>query len=143
MNQGLPHCKQNLYHLRHQGRPFKWINYLKYCTKNNDFDCKKFYYSLTFLDFWCWEGLGQEDKGTTEDEMAGWHHRLDGRKFEWTLGVGDGQGGLGCCDSWGCGELDMTEWLNWTELNILRFFSPYFWFQTEWLFTFWHVWQYY
>ena len=45
---------------------------------------------------------GQEEKGTTEDEMAGWHHWLDGHEFEWTLGVGDGQGGLLCCDSWGC-----------------------------------------
>jgi len=43
---------------------------------------------------------GQEEKGTTEDEMAGWHHWLDGRESEWTLGVGDGQGGLACCDSW-------------------------------------------
>ena len=60
---------------------------------------------------------GQEDKGTTEDEMAGWHHRLDGCEFEWTPGVGDGQGGLVCCDSWGHKELDMTEWLNWTEYN--------------------------
>ena len=60
---------------------------------------------------------GQEEKGTTEDEMAGWHHRLDGRESEWTLGVGDGQGGLTCCDSWGCKESDTTERLNWTELN--------------------------
>ena len=45
----------------------------------------------------------------TEDEMAGWHHRLDGREFEQALGVGDGQGGLECCDSWGRKELDMTE----------------------------------
>ena len=58
---------------------------------------------------------GQEEKGTTEDEMAGWHHRLDGCEFEWTPGVGDGQGGLACCDSWGRKELDMTERLNWTE----------------------------
>ena len=43
---------------------------------------------------------GQEEKGTTEDEMAGWHHRLDGCESEWTLGVGDGQGGLACCDLW-------------------------------------------
>ena len=62
-------------------------------------------------------GWGQEEKGTTEDEMAGWHHRLDGREFEWTPGVGDGQGGLACCDSWGHKESDMTEWLNWTELK--------------------------
>ena len=57
---------------------------------------------------------GQEEKGTTEDEMSGWHHRLDGCEFEWTLGVGDGQGGLVCCDSWGRKESDMTERLNWT-----------------------------
>ena len=60
---------------------------------------------------------GQEEMGTTEDEMAGWHHRLDRREFEWILGVGDGQGGLVCCDSWGCKESDTTEWMNWTELN--------------------------
>ena len=58
---------------------------------------------------------GQEEKGMTEDEMAGWHHQLDGREFEWTPGVGDGQGGLACCNSWGCKESDMTERLNWTE----------------------------
>ena len=60
---------------------------------------------------------GQEEKGTMEDEMAGWHHRLGGCEFEWTPGVGDGQGGLVCCNSWGCKESDTTEWLNWTELN--------------------------
>ena len=57
----------------------------------------------------------QEEKGTTEDEMAGWHHGLNGCESEWSPGVGDGQGGLACCDSWGCKESDMTEWLNWTE----------------------------
>ena len=57
---------------------------------------------------------------TTEDEMAGWHHRLDGHEFGWTPGVGDGQGGLVCYDSWGCKESDTTEWLNWTEhLDVL------------------------
>ena len=64
---------------------------------------------------WCWEGLGYEEKWTTEDEMARWHHWLDGRESEWTSGVGDGQGGLACCNSWGRKELDMTERLNWTE----------------------------
>ena len=59
-----------------------------------------------------WE---QEEKGTTEDEMAGLNHRLDGHEFEWTPGAGDGQGGLACCDSWGCKELDMTDW---TELML-------------------------
>ena len=62
---------------------------------------------------------GQEEKGTTEDEMAGWHHRLNTHEFGWNLGVGNGQGGLACCDSWGCKESDMTEQLNWTELNRL------------------------
>ena len=62
---------------------------------------------------------GQEEKGTTEDEIAGWHHRLDGHEFEWTLAVGDGQGGLACCDSWGHKESDKIELLNWTELNKL------------------------
>ena len=48
----------------------------------------------------------------TEDEMVGWHHRLNGHDFGWTLVVGDGQRGLACCNSWGCKELDMTERLN-------------------------------
>ena len=61
--------------------------------------------------------LGQEEKGRTEDEMAGWHHWLDGHEFGWTPGVGDGQRGLVCCDSWGHNELDTTERLNWTKLN--------------------------
>ena len=56
---------------------------------------------------------GQEEKGMTEDEIAGRHHQLYGHEFEWTLGVGDGQGGLVCCDSWGRKESDMTEQLNW------------------------------
>jgi len=63
---------------------------------------------------------GQEEKGTTEDEMAGWHHQLDGCESEWTPGVGDGQGGLACCDSWGCEESDTTEWLNWTDRHWTR-----------------------
>ena len=58
----------------------------------------------------------QEEKGMTEDEMVGWHHQLDGHEFEQVLGVGDGQGGLACCSPWGCKDSDMTEWLNW--LNI-------------------------
>ena len=63
-----------------------------------------------------WE---QGEKGMTEDEMAGWHHRLDGHEFGWTLGVGDGQGDLACCSSWDLKESDMTERLIWTELNIM------------------------
>ena len=57
-----------------------------------------------------------QEKGTTEDEMAGWHHWLDGHESERTPGVGDRQGGLACCDSWCRKESDMTERLNWTEL---------------------------
>ena len=59
---------------------------------------------------------GQEKKGTTEDEMAGWHHWLDGRESQWTPGVGDGQGSLACCDSWGRKESETTEWLIWSDL---------------------------
>ena len=62
---------------------------------------------------------GQKKKGTTEDEMAGWHHWLHGRASEWTPGVGDGQGGLACCNSWGRKESDMTErQLNWTYIPL-------------------------
>ena len=56
-------------------------------------------------------------KGTTEDKMVGWHHRHNGHGFGWTLGVGDGQGGLVYCSSWGRKESDMTKQLNWTELQ--------------------------
>ena len=70
---------------------------------------------------------GQEEKGMTEDEMAGWHHWLDGRESEWTLGVGDGQGGLVCCDSWGRKESDTTEWSDlWSDLNDLMVFPTFF-----------------
>ena len=58
---------------------------------------------------------GQEEKGKTEDEMAGWHHQLDGHEFEWTPIDGEGQGGLACCDSWGGKESDTTEQLNWSD----------------------------
>ena len=62
---------------------------------------------------------GHEEKRMTQDEVAGCHHWLDAHESGWTPGVGDGQGGLACCDSWGCKESDTTEWLNWTELKIL------------------------
>ena len=92
---------------------------------------------------------GQEGKGTTQDEMAGWHHGLDGRESEWTPGDGDGQGGLACCDSWGHKESDMTERLNWTELKhfwvstfgchllslktrVIRFFPSFTFFALAW-----------
>ena len=58
---------------------------------------------------------GQEEKGTTEDEMVGWHHRLNEHGFGWTPAVGNGQWGLACCGSWGRKESDTTEWLNWAD----------------------------
>ena len=66
---------------------------------------------------------GREEKGMTEDEMAGWHHQLDGHGFGWTPGVGDGQGGLECCSPWGRKESDTTEQLNWTKLIFLLWWS--------------------
>ena len=65
------------------------------------------------------EGRGRRGR---EDEMAGWHHWLNGHESEWTPGVGDGQGGLACCGPWGCKELNMTERLNWTELKLFQTF---------------------
>ena len=66
---------------------------------------------------WCWQGLGAGEEGD-DREWDGWrHHWLDECESEWTPGVGDGQGGLACCDSWDRKEPDTTEQLNWTELN--------------------------
>ena len=95
------------------------------------------------LATWCGEWLtgkdpdarkdwGEEEKGTTEDEMVGWHLRLNGHGFGWTPGIGDGQGGLVCCVSWGHKESDMTEGLSWTELfwdctQVLHFGSFWPW----------------
>ena len=68
---------------------------------------------------WYWEGLWAGGEGTTEDEMAGWYHWLDGRESEWTPGVDDGQGGLACCNSWGHKESDTTEQLKWRHFCFL------------------------
>ena len=57
----------------------------------------------------------RQEKGMTEDDMVGWHHQLDGHEFQQASGVGDGQGSLVCCSPWGHKELDMIEWLNWTD----------------------------
>ena len=67
-----------------------------------------------------WE---QEEKGMIEDEMVGWHHRHNGHEFKWTPGIGDGQGGLACCGSWGHKGSDMTEGLNWTEKGTPLFYE--------------------
>ena len=75
-------------------------------------------FSFSFFVFkskdWRWE-----EKGATENEMVGWHPRLNGHGFGWTQGVGDGQGSLACCGSWRRKESDTTELLNWTELKII------------------------
>ena len=68
--------------------------------------------------------LRQKEKGTTEDEMVGWHHWLDGHEFEQALGAGDGQRSLACCSPWGGKEADTTERLNWTELGTEEKLSP-------------------
>ena len=79
---------------------------------------------LIWKDPDAWKNWGQEEKGTKEDEMVGWHHQLYGHEFEQAPGVGDGQGSLECCSPWGCKELDMTEWLNWrTSAEHMQ--SPY------------------
>ena len=71
----------------------------------------------------CWERLRAGGEGDDRDEMVGCHHRLNGHEFGQTPGVGDGQGGLVCCSSWGRKESDMTEQLNWTEaISVLFFF---------------------
>ena len=79
---------------------------------------------------------GQREKGTTEDEMAGWHHWLDGRESEWTPGVGDEQWGLACCNSWGPKESDTTERLNWTELKNYKNLVPLVFFRCSSMFKF-------
>ena len=70
----------------------------------------------------------QEEKGMREDEMVGWHHRLNGHGFGWTSGVGDGQGGLACYSPWGLKESDKKERLNWTEslIDISRWLTHWF-----------------
>ena len=74
---------------------------------------------------WCWEALGAGGEGDNRGWDDWWHHWLDGCESEWTPGVGDRQGGLVCCDSWGHKESDTTEWLNWTELNWRLSLSKY------------------
>ena len=73
---------------------------------------------LIWKDLDAGKDWGWEEKGSTEDEMVGWHHWLKRHEFEKTPGVGDGQRGLACCSPWGCKELDTTEWLNLTEMNM-------------------------
>ena len=74
---------------------------------------------LIWQDLDAGKDWGQEEKETTEDEMGGWHHWLNGHGFGWTPGVSDGQGGLACCGSWSHKESDMTEQLNWNHEELL------------------------
>ena len=135
LNPGLSHCRQILYQLGHQGSPriLKWVAY----PFSRGYSQPRNWTGVSYIaetpvlwpphakswligkDSDAGRDWGQEEKGTTEDEMAGWHH-LDGCESEWTPGVGDGQGGLVCCDSWGHKELDTTERLNRTELLHCR-----------------------
>ena len=84
---------------------------------------------LIWMDPDAGKDWGQEEKDVTDDEMVGWHYRLNGHEFEWTPGVGDGQGGLVCCDSWSRKELDTTGWLNWTDLILKTIWFKNFFFQ--------------
>ena len=80
---------------------------------------------------------GQEEKGIIENEMVGWHHWLNRHGFGWTLGVGDGQGGLVCCSSWDCKESDTTKQLNWTEIKAKGIFSKSFRYHgTQWVISY-------
>ena len=106
LNPGLLHYRQILYQLSHKGSPMV-VNVRDNLIKRN---ARVFLVLCLFIQLFCL-------LRTTEDEMAGWHHWLDGREFEWTPGDGDGQGGLVSWDSWGHKELDTTERLNWTELS--------------------------
>ena len=108
-----------LNHLSHQGSPE--YSLADWCWSWSSHTLAIWCEELTHLKRpWCWERLKVGGEGKSEDVMVVWHHWLNGHGFGWTLGVGDGQGGLACCDSQGCKELDMTEWLNWTELNWMK-----------------------
>ena len=103
---------RTLYFINQKQKPFKvtswFFSTLKSCHIQKNLDFLKFRK----------KDWGQEEKGTTENEMVGWHHRLNEHGFGWTPGVGVGQGGLACCSSWGRKESDTTEWLNWlTDLQ--------------------------
>ena len=95
-------CKENQSILKEISTPVLWPPHAKSWLIGKDSDAGR--------------DWGQEGKGTTEDEMAEWHRRLDGRECEWTPEVGDGQGDLACCNSWDRKKLDTADRLNWTEL---------------------------
>ena len=100
---------------------FNWIIIdLQYC---NSFRCTSRWFSFIYIG----RDWGQEEKGTTEDEMAGWHHWLDGHESQWTPGVGYGQGGLACWNSWDRKESDMTEQMIWSDLiyNLFQILFHY------------------
>ena len=101
-----------------QRRSVLGVHWKDWCWSWNSNTLATWCEELTHLKrLWCWER--QEEKGTTEDEMIGWHHRLNGHKFKWTPGVGDVQEGLTCCSPWGHKESDTTEQLNWTVNKVV------------------------
>ena len=109
----LQHCSSKASILWHLVLGIHWKDW---CWSWNSNTLATWCRELThFKDPYAGKDWGQEEKGMTEDEMVRWHHQLNGHGFGWTLGVGDGQGGLACCSSWGRKESDMTERLNWTE----------------------------
>ena len=82
---------------------------------------------LHWKRLWCWERLKAQGEGVTEDEMVGRHHRSNGHEFEQILGDSEGQGSLAFCSPWGRKESDMTEWLDWTELNWKKSYDKHRW----------------
>ena len=94
------------------------IHWKDWCRRGSSITLAAWCEELTHLkDPDAGKDWGREEKGMTEDEMVGWYYWFDEYEFEYTPGVGDGQGGLACCSPWGCKESDMTEQVNWTELK--------------------------
>ena len=104
---------------QYERRSVLGVHWKGWCWSWNSSTLATWYEELTHWKRpWCWERLKAGKKGTTEDEMVGWHHRLNGHEFDQAPGVGDGQGSLACCSPWSLKELDMTEQLNWTEICL-------------------------
>jgi len=90
------------------------IHWKDWCWSWSSNTLATWYKELTYWKRPC-KDWRQEEKGTTEDKMVGYHYQVNGHEFKQVPGFGDGQGSLVCCSPWGCKESDTTEWLNWTE----------------------------
>ena len=101
------------------------VHWRNWCWSWNSNTWAAWYQELTHLKRSMQERLRAGGEGTTEDEMVGWHHQLNGHGFGWTLGVGDGQEGREYCSSWGRKQSDTTEWLNWTDSAIRKENLPF------------------